>query len=169
MTTGIFTNEELVNKFKSKFNNWKNEGYQDADEIMIPILEELNKNDGLVTIYSCEGHISANRYDNFYIMFAVTSIGFEKLKSIYSKVKDKLLAQTVTIETETGSFRSTSKSVLVHNFSLSARMYINPYLQSNEGCGYYNAFVMDARFDNSNIKVNFFKDLIDVLIELTVE
>lgn len=85
---------EVFNKLKSRWEKFKDEGFRCADPMTIPLCELFNLIPGVVTVFSCEGHLTDIPKVNTispYIMLACGSIeGLNNINTLWDNVYQKL-------------------------------------------------------------------------------
>lgn len=89
----IFAGDTMVTQklarqyFEKSWNaRVKKKDFEGFDDGIVPMLLDMNKLDGVTTVFSCGGHPEGQ---SFYIAFALSKGGAKKIVSIYKKILKK--------------------------------------------------------------------------------
>lgn len=87
---------EVVENQKVKWQEVVSSGYLGIDDAIVDILDVMNKLPGVVTVWSCAGHLpSSDRKgkDQFYIRLIATEQGIELVADVYQRIIDDVNLQ----------------------------------------------------------------------------
>ena len=76
----------------TEYINTCNDLPSNIDRNLIKVINQLNNLPGIVTVFSCEGHVNSKNTNGRYleIILAVTSVGYESLVNLYNRLFDRL-------------------------------------------------------------------------------
>ena len=92
----MFLSSQEFSELKKRYADYEKEGFPGNDKGMNDIISSLNKIEGLVTIYCCEGHFDPDQWNKtkksssrFYILFGVLNVSaLNTVHKLYQKLFD---------------------------------------------------------------------------------
>lgn len=150
----IFTNPELIKKFKQITQSLEKNNFEDIDPIMRNVVKRLMVVPDLATVYSCEGHSNSKVWHTFYLMFVVGEEGFIFLSDLFMRLQDELI--------------KTSGDLRPNMISLSFTPRRTDVLLDNSNY-WYTSVILSARTTNEQRKEHCFKVLNKVLQQILPE
>ena len=75
---------------KSKFKEFKGNGFPNCDPLMIPIITKLNMLGGIATRFCCQGHKVEGGFSDTYIMLVITEDKLRLLMRLYAMLNNTI-------------------------------------------------------------------------------
>lgn len=164
----VFVNDEQFSQLQERYQRWKEQGFSELDDGLLPLLEKLNRLPGLVTVSSCVGHQSRHKQlkSPFYIHLAVhNETGWRTLQLIYERMARRLIEVLRIFQAnDAGLKHSVVGHTLIDYTNLALKMSFKDLQLSEQQQLTYNCFALIGKGTHLYPqRENFLKELLVVL------